>query len=194
MRLDFVSPVDGDGLRAARANLAKQLDNCTVSAVTINSIEPEVFGALALAIAADDRNRLHNQFGTRTQPLHFAARFGTPTSIQMLLDQGLYVNHADEFGNTPLMASIGGLQLAVENTELLLNAGASVNVVAMSGMSALTMAVDENDINVAQLLLKRGASLRPEGPSDNSIFELAAKLGNPEMIELLANAEREVSE
>ena len=69
---------------------------------------------------------------TRNSPLHWAATFGTPEVVRVLiLNWGADVNCANANGDTPLHESLN--RADVEITEILLKNGADVKIKAKKG-------------------------------------------------------------
>ena len=92
--------------------------------------------------------------------LHTAAKNGDEAAVQVLLNAGVNVNHADYFlrGSTPLYVAAQGGHVAV--VEALLRAGADVNNAQVFGrLTPLHAAVENNAAAVVRVLLDAGADL-----------------------------------
>jgi ankyrin repeat protein len=90
-------------------------------------------------------------------PLMWAAAFGSPEMIGLLLDAGADVNAKDVRGMTPLMLAVASETQDVGVLKLLLRAGADVNVVSNSGETALDWAEKFGDRSVLAALRASGA-------------------------------------
>ena len=90
-----------------------------------------------------------------TTPLHYAAIYGNPEAVRILLEHGAPPNPRQEGGWTPLheAAQIGD----VEMVKILLEHGARVNDQDIDGRTALDHAMDHLGSGVIQLLVKAGA-------------------------------------
>lgn len=95
--------------------------------------------------------------------LMYAARGGHLESVQVLLKAGASVsakdkNARDSMGeNQPLHHAMASRNPAV--IEELISAGADVNALNMFGDTPLNRAIEENNLEAARLLLKRGATV-----------------------------------
>lgn len=201
IKLDREERYSIDDLTESRRKLGKLLASCEIPEPGLNI---PVFGQLSileLAILANDTERIASILGSKgkqqrqgsqlvggTTALHLAAHYGTTESIELLLKSGFDVDVKDDFGNTPLMASIGGLQIESANVNALVSAGANINAMTERGMTALTMAVGEEDPLAVKYLIAKGAALRPKGPDDTSIIELAQRVGDESILSILKEA------
>ena len=122
---------------------------------------PAVLEALLAAGAS-----IHSGDGLGETPLHTAAEAPNLRSVRALLDAGAKVDASDMYGAAPLLTAAFRGHLAV--VEALLDAGAGVNrrgaVFAHSedernNVTALHMAVMGGALEVADLLLERGAEV-----------------------------------
>lgn len=86
--------------------------------------------------------------------LHEAAFLDEPGEISQLIDHGTNVECLDTLGQTPLVTAVNGASL--ESFDLLLRAGAKVNVRTEYGQSLLTHAEEK----YASLNFKGSASFR----------------------------------
>lgn len=87
------------------------------------------------------------------RPIIGAAAHGKTEAVRYLLDHGGDIEQRDKFGLTPLIAAADGGHTAT--VEYLLAKGASINKVSEDG-SALTLALQQNHIEVAEVLKKHG--------------------------------------
>jgi ankyrin repeat protein len=117
-------------------------------------------------------------------PLMYAALYGDVASMRRFLDAGVDPNARNDVGATALMWASGDL----EKTRLLLDRGADVNARSEEGRTPLSIAAGQRESTaVVKLLLDRGANPNPpgRGPNDITPVALAARMANPEVIELL---------
>jgi ankyrin repeat protein len=79
-------------------------------------------------------NAVDARDGDGLTPLHMAASQASTVAVTALLSWKADVNIADKCGSTPLAASLrAGEERALKVAELLLNAGADVNVKSCGG-------------------------------------------------------------
>ncbi|XP_020288060.1 ankyrin-1-like, partial [Pseudomyrmex gracilis] len=97
-----------------------------------------------------------NQFG-RT-PLHNAMENKKIEIAELLLDYGATVNASDSFGVTPLCLAVR--QRHVDGVKMLLDRSANVNTQTQwSGTTPLHDAMENKQIEIAELLLNHGANI-----------------------------------
>lgn len=99
--------------------------------------------------------------------LNMAAYYGSPEILEVLLNYDAEVDIRDNFANTPLMSAVSGYRswfLALQRdvdyarvVELLIQHGASINVINSDGQTALHRAVDSGFLKGANILLVNGA-------------------------------------
>jgi ankyrin repeat protein len=127
--------------------------------------------------------------GERQQTaLHFAAFEGSESALKTLLKARVNLNPVDTCQQTPL------LEAAESNhprmVELLLEAGADLNIHGWNGATALHHAVKYGDLGTAKELLRRGAEVDPictSGWGFRTPLHLAAEHNFSEVLELLIN-------
>lgn len=92
--------------------------------------------------------------------------------------------HADSFGNTPLHQSCyNGHSEAVK--AMLRNPDIEVDAKNDAGETPLYIAVRENNLYIAELLLKEGADAKQQNDSGESLLHLAARQRKPHMVDTL---------
>ncbi len=112
-------------------------------------------------------------FGWR--PLHFASNNGRLEILRLLVGSGADVNARDNDDWTPLfLASVEGHP---EVVRFLLENGADPNVRCWDG-TPLLWALERDDLEVAQLLLKYGADINTPDMYDETLLHWASKSGN----------------
>jgi len=86
-----------------------------------------------------------------------ACRFGNIKIIEMLLNSGVDVNHANKYGSTAL--SIASRNNHIETVKLLLLNGVNLNITNFYGSNPLMIAIENNNIEIAEILLLNGTDL-----------------------------------
>jgi ankyrin repeat protein len=89
------------------------------------------------------------------QPLHVAACFGSPETIEVLIRHHARVNAKDSTGLTPLHYTIPLSRY--DSAAMLINKGADVNIKGRDGNSPLDLAKNLRDQRMVELLRIRGA-------------------------------------
>ena len=93
----------------------------------------------------------------KDREFRLAAGIGDTYTLSELLDQGVDVNSANQFGKTALMMAVE--TGSMETVALLLSRGADLNAETVAGCSALTFAAENGHIGISALLLERGADV-----------------------------------
>lgn len=111
---------------------------------------------------------------------------GNVDDVKTLLAQGVPVDSLDDHGMTPLQhAAYKGIQ---ELCELFLNHGADVNAHAHDhGYTALMFAALTGNKNIIKLLLERGAKPYMENSVHRTAAQMAAFVGQHEVVSLINN-------
>jgi ankyrin repeat protein len=128
---------------------------------------------LLLDAGAEIDIRTRVEHGSQTA-LHYAAHYGNPTVLRVLLERGADVDAADEYGNTSLHTAATGeyggtAPLRVPVVQLLLRYGADLNARNLDGDTPLDTTLeyepsDDYDIEPAYILAARSqiqSLLRP---------------------------------
>lgn len=138
--------------------------------------------ALLAGLAVDDVVMGRTEFGDTA--LHYAARYGSPKHIKILLEAGANVNAFNLSGSTPLIAA----SESTKNVEVLLEGGADIHAQNRLGDTALFYAsYAEDPINVKKLL-KAGADVNQRNNANWTPLHYAARIGHPSVVEALLNA------
>jgi ankyrin repeat protein len=121
-----------------------------------------------------------NDLRTST-PLHVALINGQLELARTFIEQGVLINDQDENGETALF-----LAIEFENiSELLLKAGADVNISNNLGETPLHKVAANGTANQVNLLLNSGASIEIQNHLNQSPLHYAAAHGNHEIVKLL---------
>ena len=98
---------------------------------------------------------------TANTVLHYAAISGCVGIMSLLIEAGVNVNVANDGGYTPLhWAARGDFSRALESVELLLKAGAAVNVVSRHEGTPFDVAITQGHRRAYPLFLRAGAEFR----------------------------------
>ena len=114
-----------------------------------------------------------------TRPLHIAAREERDEVAHYLVECGADINAATSKGQTPLFFASRDL------SEFFIEHGAKVNHKSCSGMSAMTQAVEANDVKKLKLLLEHGANLEKSSSNDVDCLTYAAICGKSKILSYL---------
>jgi uncharacterized protein len=159
-----------------------------VDALLATGHEPDVLESAALGRAARLRDLLAADPAARDAraadgftPLHYAAFFGGPEAVRVLLDAGA---QPDADADNPMRVRplhSAAAARDVESARLLLEAGATPDVRQQGGFTALHAAAHHDDAALAALLLRHGADpgLRTDAGAD------ARELAGPQVSALL---------
>lgn len=118
-------------------------------------------------------------------PLGLAAFFGHLETVRLLLARGADVK---QVARNPMKVQALHSALAGNHREVaraLLEAGAPVNTGQQEGWTPLMEAVLHDDVEIATLLLARGADPKAQNDAGKSAIGLAADRANVEMLKLL---------
>jgi ankyrin repeat protein len=126
--------------------------------------------------------------------LMHAAHGGHLEAIRLLLEAGARVStrdradHEVDRNRQPLHYAMLGKNLAV--VEALLDAHANPNAESHLGVTPLTVAIEEGNLEGVRLLLKRGANInhKPRSPHHTPPLSSAAAVGSPALVRLLLKA------
>jgi hypothetical protein len=102
---------------------------------------------------------LFSSRGHAVAPIYYASLYGMLWWVQMMIDEGPNVAQVNDMGGAhdyPLIAAIRGRHKDV--VQLLLSAGANVNIRSKYGDSALIIAIQNGQADIVQILLSAGAN------------------------------------
>jgi ankyrin repeat protein len=115
-----------------------------------------------------------------------AARYGSVTAVEFLLDRGAEVNVANDNGDTPLILACQYRSCdSMKSINLLVGLGAEVDAANKQGRTALMCAAARGDRQTVQLLLSRGADVDAVDEKGWTALLEAAMNGAAQCIELL---------
>ncbi|OWM82049.1 hypothetical protein CDL15_Pgr001623 [Punica granatum] len=115
-------------------------------------------------------------------PLIWAAGHGQPDAVKILLDHQANPNAETDDGITPLLSSVAASSLPC--LELLLQAGANVNIIA-GGATPLHIAADNGNLEIINCLLQAGGDPNIADEEGVKPILVAAGRGNQRAVEAL---------
>lgn len=117
-------------------------------------------------------------------PLHYAATYGKPESIELLLMRGADPNAADRTGMTPLHCA--ATLNRVREAELLLGAGGRIDARDAFGDTPLHTAAMHGQMGFVEFLLARGADPNVKNNEGLTPAELARRHRKADVADRLA--------
>ncbi len=146
----------------------------TVANSTLEVAETFVSGGMMVSIAYEN-------------PLHQAVADGELEEVTTLIANGVDVNGTDKNyqGITALFVAVE--RGNIEIVEMLLNAGAKINVRAEDKRTPLLALDYSSTPELVRLLVRHGADLSAVDDSGNNVLHIAAENDNLEIIEILIN-------
>eukprot|EP00026_Physarum_polycephalum_P002606 Phypoly_transcript_02613.p1 GENE.Phypoly_transcript_02613~~Phypoly_transcript_02613.p1 ORF type:complete len:724 (+),score=92.05 Phypoly_transcript_02613:248-2419(+) len=127
--------------------------------------------------------------GDLNTPLHyFCQKFKSPNCqepFQLFLKRGVDVNTRNKYRETPLHKSIFNNSVRLLMVNLLLEAGADVNLLSTRGESCLHFAVHLGREDLVSVLIKAGADITIRGTEGKTAYELAMQGNNSNVTNIL---------
>ncbi len=115
--------------------------------------------------------------------LHMAAYYGNEAVMGLLLEIGADIDWQDSNGNTPLLyATMAGNPVSVW---YLMESGANPEILNNNDLTALSVAVSNNDTDIAELLTSYSFVEPPAKRKANSVIARSLYSGNNEMVSIL---------
>jgi ankyrin repeat protein len=116
-------------------------------------------------------------------PLNRASQNVNSKVVELLINNGAFVNHRNKFGDTPLYLCAWWGRL--ENAKILIEAGAELNEKTKTGITPLEVASRNGNTEMVQLLLSKGAMF------DQETIDVAKARNNTDIVNIL-NSRRQV--
>lgn len=112
-----------------------------------------------------------------------------PEFISRLIDLGLSVNDRNKLGMTALMFTSGNSRATISNSRLipfLIENGADIDAAVLDGDTTLMLAIKDDDVKSAKLLIELGANLHLENNNGLSALQQARNAGNNYIAEMIS--------
>lgn len=125
-------------------------------------------------------------------PLHLACERYKPELVSILLENKANPASVDRNNNTPmhvLLLSPGRDTIAKDIAEMLIRAGARVELKNHDGNDALLLACKQGYSKVCQLLIQNGGNPRVTNDQGNTLVHECAKAGHSELTDMLLDLE-----
>ncbi|HSH72475.1 MAG TPA: ankyrin repeat domain-containing protein [Methylophilaceae bacterium] len=120
-------------------------------------------------------------------PILIALKKGYTVVTQILLNAGADVNAKGKDGLTPLLIACGKPTYGYKAiAETLIKKGALINTRDMLGYTPLLLSLSGGTVEIAELLIERGADITATTRNGESAMSLATQLENHKIIDLLA--------
>ncbi|MCL9683603.1 ankyrin repeat domain-containing protein [Legionella maioricensis] len=162
--------LDSIPLPLSKEQAEQEIEGRPLLFVAIDNARDDLVEA-ALEAGADPDVRLENGY----TPLCIAVENNSCELMKRLISAGAGVGQDSEYCNSPLaIAVINGHKKAAK---ILIDAGAEPNGVTIEGINLITLAIQNRDVAMVNLLLKKGASLSQQ---DKNIMLLNALYDNNE--------------
>ncbi|MGH2453317.1 MAG: ankyrin repeat domain-containing protein [bacterium] len=160
----------------------------------------DLFAAAALgrtarldALLHESHALVHTHSADGWTPLHLAAFFGHPEAVRLLLARGASAQGVSQntTGNTPFHSALASHDAGVATeprrqiVQLLLAAGAEVELPDASGCTPLHLAAHDGDVELIGAFLARGADVNPRQDKGQTPLGVAIAAGHAEAAALL---------
>jgi ankyrin repeat protein len=150
------------------------------SSALFNTVRTGDLRALKTSLRKADAAKTRDDKGVTL--LMYAAAFGSPEAVRMLIDAGADVNAKNSFDATALMWAAGDPVKA----RILIEHGANVNAVSKMGRTPLIIAAGHDGASeTVRLLLEKGADVRAKDSFDVTSLHTAAGAGDLEIVRML---------
>lgn len=143
-------------------------------------------GLRDLVLSLIDKDSLAARDDYGNTPLHRACQSQQIEMVRTLLQSNdIQVDAENDCGKTPLMSAIISGNLAI--AELLIRAGADVNIDYNDGISMLHLAAYSNNYYIGKLLIENGVDVNIKASNGSTPLILAAQKGYNDFTEMLIN-------
>lgn len=155
---------------------------CLIGCLQAQSAD-DVFRAIrANDLDALGRLPVNVQDRLNNNPLHYAALYGSPESVRILLNRGADVKARNKSEATPLIYGAYNFDKA----RMLVEKGSDINAKSSADMTPLLVAVSvHGNTATVRYLLEKGADVKAAGPLGSDALQTAAMKGDAEMVRLL---------
>lgn len=191
---DLAMARDAHGVSALMRALYR-LDMGVVDAVKervdeLDAFEAASFGDLdRLAVLLDEEPALVTGYsGDGFTPLHFAAFFGRPAAVALLLARGAEVDAVGRGWMTGTALHSAVSRSRSDIARILLDAGASPDIRQSGGWTPLHSAAANGDLASVELLLVTGADPTATNDDGRSVLDMATEHGDAATIERIRAA------
>ncbi|XP_046331262.2 serine/threonine-protein phosphatase 6 regulatory ankyrin repeat subunit A-like [Haliotis rufescens] len=116
---------------------------------------------------------IHRKDKNGCSMLHQAARIGNRAAVILNLKLGCVVNDQNRHGNTPLHYAVMSGQTGVSLSRLLVEGGASIEVVNRVGCTPLHLAVTKRNLEVVELFARKFGA-KESNPTANQKIEISS--------------------
>ncbi|XP_048250878.1 serine/threonine-protein phosphatase 6 regulatory ankyrin repeat subunit B-like isoform X2 [Haliotis rufescens] len=116
---------------------------------------------------------IHRKDETGRSMLHQASRIGNRAAVIFSLKSGCVVNDQDCQGNTPLHYAVLSGETGASVSRLLVEGGASIDVVNNDGCTSLHLAVTENNLEMVELFARKFGA-KESNPTANQKIEISS--------------------
>ena len=112
-----------------------------------------------------------------------AAAFNLLSVVEVILNEGVDVDAADDDGDTPLHTAC--MHKRYDTAKFLIEQGAAIDIVAHDGNVALSTAAAFGLTNIVELLVLRGADVNPHNNRGKTPLDRAYEFGHADCVEKL---------
>ncbi|HEX5057085.1 MAG TPA: ankyrin repeat domain-containing protein [Gammaproteobacteria bacterium] len=191
------TPIGSESAEKARQELAGLMGKCDIPDRGIEIPGLGIYKKHHFAIVTANKELLQDllkgkqklddtTLPSKTNSMHLAAVFSTPAIMKILADAGYAVDSRDLYGNTPLMSAVPH----VANMSFLIGRGADVNLANAGDRTPLALAVVNNSVEAAELLIEHGASACFKDSDGEALLDMAKQRGTADNY-LISMLERE---
>lgn len=122
-----------------------------------------------------------------SSPLHYAAQYGHPETIEVLLKSGIAKDSRNKMDRTAL--HVATTEGHIECVRFLLLGGCDVDAKDMIRMTPLHWAIQRGHTQIIELLLEHGADVKVMSKFDETPIDVAYRCGRENYVPLLQVSE-----